>query len=206
MLSPLSSFLWSLLDPCNLPVAVVPLREIIEGSLLAVGRWIVDGRDEDGSWPTTDQTVVKMLPSMMGFWGSHGCPSSSLRSALLIAGHRLLPGSAAMEEVGSPPSTGSHRELPQPVVAVRASTLLQPFVDLGEDRLSGQPWLPLIAAPPGHSSTAVGCPHPSPATVRFWGRKMMEHRILVLRWCTVHPFSECPHGLNELYYYHIHIT
>ncbi|KAL5978655.1 hypothetical protein ACLOJK_029772 [Asimina triloba] len=144
------------------------------------GLWIVDGRDEDGSWPTTDRTAVKMLPSMMGFWGNHGCPSSSLRSALLIAGRHLLPGSAAMEEVGSPPSTGSHRELPQPAAAVRTSTLLQPFVGLGEDRLSGQPWQPLVAASPGRSSTAVGCLHPSLATVRFWGRKMMEHRISVV--------------------------
>ncbi|KAL6003704.1 hypothetical protein ACLOJK_004250 [Asimina triloba] len=28
---------------------------------------IVDGRDEDGSWPTADRTAVRTLPSLMGF-------------------------------------------------------------------------------------------------------------------------------------------
>ncbi|KAL5993422.1 hypothetical protein ACLOJK_014347 [Asimina triloba] len=37
----------------------------IDYGWLGVGRWIMDGRDEDGSWPTTDRTVVKTLPSLM---------------------------------------------------------------------------------------------------------------------------------------------
>ncbi|KAL5979127.1 hypothetical protein ACLOJK_019024 [Asimina triloba] len=190
-----SSLFCMVLDSCHFigmnHACIMPwIAGDIEYGWLGIGRWIVDSRDEDGSWPTTDWTTVKTLPSMMGFWGSHGCLSSSLRSALLIA-----------EEAGSPSSIGSHRGLPQPTAAVAPPRCCS--CSSASEKIGFR--LPLVAASPSRCATGSGRRSSSPGSGSHHRPPGAAHprRCVSLfgsgasiraggRWVSSHAASLCP--------------
>ncbi|KAL5993882.1 hypothetical protein ACLOJK_038239 [Asimina triloba] len=122
----------------------------IDYGWLGVGRWIVDGRDEDGSWPTTDQTAVKTLPSLMGIRlhrypsarSHHVCVCCPTKAAARLARSRLAMvvrfaqiSIVAVNEAGE--DVRSSRPLPSPLASASLGLPHRAITALGEDEFSG---------------------------------------------------------------------